>query len=64
MLRDHVYDLMVQLVEESQSLQRIKNTYKTDSVGCDECLEFWERLEKDKEQYIADLRELIIKHLK
>ncbi|MBN1682650.1 hypothetical protein JW865_03760 [Candidatus Bathyarchaeota archaeon] len=64
MLRDHVYDLMAQLVEESQSLWRIKNTYKTDSVGCNECLEFWEKLEKDKEQHIADLRELIKKHLK
>jgi multimeric flavodoxin WrbA len=64
MLSDHVYDLMTQLVEESQSLWRIKNTYKTDSVGCEKCLKFWEKMEKDKQAHIDELTELLKSHLK
>lgn len=59
MLNDMVYDLMEQLVEESQSLYRIKNDYKKDSQECGECMEFWNKMEKDKESHIKDLKELI-----
>jgi hypothetical protein len=55
---------MSQLVEESQSLWRIKNKYKTDAIGCSECLEFWEELEEDKAEHIEDLTKLLKKHLK
>ena len=64
MLDDHIYNLMSQLVEESQSIWRIKNKYKPDAVGCSECLEFWEELEEDKAEHIEDLTKLLKKHLK
>ncbi len=63
MFDNNVYNLMAQAVEESQSLWRIKNEYKNDAKTCDECREFWEKMEKDKEQHCKDLNELIAKHL-
>ena len=63
MFDNNVYNLMAQAVEESQSLWRIKNEYKNDAKNCDECQEFWEKLEKDKEQHCKDLNKLIAKHL-
>jgi len=54
---------MAQAVEESQSLWRIKNEYKGDAEDCEECHEFWEKLEQDKEQHCEDLQELISKYI-
>lgn len=59
MFDNNTYNLMAQAVEESQSLWRIKNEYKEDAEGCDECYEFWQKLEKDKEQHCKDLHDLI-----
>jgi len=64
LLEDHLYDLMSQIVQESQSLWRIKKEYKKNASGYGECLAFWEKLEKDKEQHIEDLTNLIRRHLK
>lgn len=63
MLDNNMYNLMEQMVEESQSLWRIKHHYKKDAADCPECRKFWENLEKDKEQHIADLEELVRHHL-
>jgi len=63
MFENNLYNLMEQAVEESQSLWRIKNKYKKDAKDCDECIEFWKKLEKDKEQHCKDLHELISKHI-
>lgn len=63
MLDNTVYNLMEQMVEESQSLWRIKQHYKQDAADGEECLEFWKKLEKDKEQHIADLEDLLRHHL-
>jgi hypothetical protein len=54
---------MAQLVEEHQSLWRIKNAYKKDAQQCQECLDFWNMLEKDKEEHIEDLTKLVKDHL-
>jgi hypothetical protein len=54
---------MAQAVEESQSLWRIKNQYVKDAQNCDECKEFWQKLEKDKEQHLKDLYNLINSHI-
>jgi hypothetical protein len=54
---------MAQAVEESQSLWRIRNEYKEDAKDCDECKEFWDKLEKDKQQHIEDLQKLISSHI-
>jgi hypothetical protein len=37
--------------------------YKKDAAKCIECLEFWKALEKDKEDHIKRLKELLRKHL-
>lgn len=63
MLENHHYNLMKQLVQENKSLWRIKNNYKKDAGGCDTCLAFWDKMEKDKEEHVAELTELIKKHL-
>jgi hypothetical protein len=62
MLDNNTYNLMAQITEESQSLWRIKNSYKKDAGGCHECMEFWTKLEKDKEEHIKDLERLIAAH--
>ncbi len=64
MLDNYVYDLINQLVQESQSLWRIKREYITDAGQCEECKEFWEKLAKDKEKHIEELEKLVAKHLK
>jgi len=62
-LDDNLYNLMEQLTTESKSLWQIRKHYRDDAKGCRECLEFWEGLERDKEDHIARLEGLIRKHL-
>lgn len=54
------------MTTESCSLWRIKNQYKKDAEedSSEKSKAFWEKLEKDKEEHIADLKELIKKELK
>ncbi len=63
MLDNNTYNLMAQLVEENQSLWRIKKMYKNDAENCEECLEFWKKLENEKEARISEFEKLIQKHL-
>ena len=62
MLDNNSYNLMAQLVEESQSLWRIKNSYKKDASMCNECTEFWSRLERQKEDLVRELEQLVTEH--
>jgi hypothetical protein len=64
MFDNNTYNLLSQIVEEHQSLWRIKEYYKKDASGCSECLEFWNFLEKDKEEHIQKLEELLKKQIK
>jgi len=59
MLDNNLYNLMAQIVEEHRSLYRIKNMYKTDAKKCKECLQFWKKLEADKEDHIQEILGLI-----
>jgi len=63
MIDNHIYNLILQMTEENKSLWRIKNNYMNDSGDCADCKAFWEMMEKDKEEHISDLRELIKKHI-
>lgn len=63
MFDDNLYNLMMQITVEHNSLWRIKKMYKKDAAKCIECLEFWKALEKDKEDHIKRLKELLRKHL-
>jgi len=62
-LDNHLYNLLNQLTQEHKSLWRIKNKYMVDSDGCDKCKEFWNKLEKDKEDHIKELTDLIKSHM-
>ena len=63
MFDNHAYNLMNQLVVEHKSLWRIKDAYKRDAGNCETCNAFWEKMEKDKEEHIQELTDLIKKHL-
>ncbi|HJX23131.1 MAG TPA: hypothetical protein VJ574_01800 [Candidatus Bathyarchaeia archaeon] len=63
MLENNLYNLTQQMTIENKSLWRIRNMYKKDAEGCPECLKFWKALEKDKEEHVKELRELLKKHL-
>ncbi len=64
MLSNSAYDLMAQLTEENQSLWRIKNNYKRDAANDKEAMEFWNYLEKNKQDHIKRLTELLGKRIK
>lgn len=64
MHKNHVYNLMNQLVQEEKSLWRIKSDYMKDSKGYKDCQDFWKKMQKDKESHIRELSALIKKHLK
>ncbi len=64
MLSNNAYDLMAQLTEENQSLWRIKNNYKRDAANDKEAMDFWNYREKDKQDHIRKLTELLEKRIR
>lgn len=56
---NHIYNLMVQLVEEHKSLWRMRNEYVSDSKDCPECQAFFKKLGEQKEMVITELLSLI-----
>lgn len=63
MLNNHIYNLTLQLTQEQKSLWRIKNHYRNDAGDCADCKEFWNKMEKDKEDHVAEISALIKKHI-
>jgi len=63
MLSNHLYNLMLQLTEESKSLHRIKNEYANDSSDCADCKMLWEKLAKQKEETVDELTSFIKTHM-
>ena len=64
MLDNHVYDLLNQLVQESQSLWRIQREYIAGASHCEDCKKYWEKLAKDKEEHIEELEKIVANHLR
>lgn len=62
MLGNHMYNLIMQLAEESKSLVRIKEYYAKDS-DCGDCKKFWEKMMADKEDHVKELEAMLKKHL-
>lgn len=54
---------MHQLIQEHKSLWRIKNMYLKEAEACQECVEFWKKMEQDKEDHIRELTALVKTHL-
>ncbi len=63
MYDNNSFNLLRQMVQEHKLLWQIKNNYKSDAASCPECHAFWEKLEKETEQRVAKLEELIKKHM-
>lgn len=63
MLKNNLYNLMLQLTQENKSLWRIKNHYLSEAEGDAECTEFWKKLEADKEAHVAEILALVKKDL-
>lgn len=63
MFDNHLYNLVTQLAQEHKSLWRIKNMYKNDAVNCDECKAFWEKMEKEKEVHVEELKKMLKSHI-
>lgn len=54
-----LYDLMIQFVEESKSLWRLEQEYRTNAGADAELAVFWEKLAADKRAHLAELKALI-----
>jgi len=63
MLKNNLYNLMLQLTQENKSLWRIKNHYMGEAEGNDECLIFWRKMVESKENHIAELIALVKKNI-
>lgn len=63
MLDNHLYNLFHQLVQENKSLWRIKHHYKDDAGDCPTCKEFWDKMEKDKQDHVKELMGIIKQHM-
>jgi hypothetical protein len=61
MLDNNTYNLMMQMTVENKSLWRIKENYQKDA-DCEKCLQFWKKMEKDKEDHIKEFGDLIKGH--
>ncbi len=61
---NNVYNLVLQLAQESKSLWRIKKEYLKDASKAAEVKKFWQDLAKDKEKHIKDIKILIKKYMK
>jgi hypothetical protein len=62
MVRNNLFNMMNQLVQESKSVWRIKNQYMQEAVGSDDMMTLWKEMEKAKEDHINKLQALIKKY--
>ncbi|HEY0908420.1 MAG TPA: hypothetical protein VGE35_03680 [Candidatus Paceibacterota bacterium] len=62
MIRNNLFNLMNQAVQESKSVWRIKNQYMQEAVGSDDMMNLWKEIEKTKEEQIDKLQALIKKY--
>lgn len=63
MTENNLYNLMLQYTVEARSLWRIKDDYMKDAENSPESKAIWEKLIKDKEEHLKDLRQLIKKEI-
>jgi len=61
-MKNHIYNLYSQLVQDRRSIYRIQKFYLKDSKGCKKCQEFWKKLLKQKEAETKEILELIKVH--
>jgi len=62
MIRNNIYNLMLQSVEEAKSIDRIKNSYIQDAIGNDDMIALWREMEKQKDENLTKMQALIKKY--
>ena len=60
---NNLYNLMMQITEDSKSVWRIKKHYLKESKTS-EMKSFWTKVMRDKENHLKELKDLIKKELK
>jgi hypothetical protein len=60
---NNLYNLMLQLTQEQKSIWRVKRYYIGDAGNCEECKTFWTRFLDQKEDNVAQMKELIKRHI-
>ncbi|MEN9852211.1 MAG: hypothetical protein RI996_154 [Candidatus Parcubacteria bacterium] len=61
-MQNNLFNLINQLTQESKSLWRIKDQYQKDAQT-DEQRAFWLKIQKEKEQTVAELQEMVKKEM-
>lgn len=62
MYKNHIYNLMSQLVVEHRSLWRLKKYYLKDAKNCKKCKDLWKKLLDEKENNIKIISEILKSH--
>lgn len=63
MPKNHLYDLMQQLVQESESAWHIKHYYLEDTEDHNDCTKLWQRILREKENNIRELEKMVRSHM-
>ena len=63
MLNNNLYNLMMQMTVEHKSLWRIKDDYLKDAKKSPATKKFWQKMVKEKEKHIQELKNLIKKEI-
>lgn len=64
MVKNTVYNLLLQIVEEHKALWRIKDEYMKDAKQTPDVKKMWLKIAKEKETHVNELLKLLKKHLK
>ena len=63
-MSNNLYNLMMQMTVEHLSLWRINKNYLKDAKSSPESKKFWQKIVKEKETHIKEIKALIKKELK
>lgn len=63
MFDNNLYNLMEQLTVEHKSLWRLKDIYKKDAEGKEDCTACYDKMIQNKEQNVEELTTLLKKYL-
>lgn len=64
MVKNTIYNLLLQIVEEHKALWRIKDEYMKDAKQTPDVKKMWLKIAKEKETHVNELLKLLKKHLK
>lgn len=62
-MNNHTYNLIKSLTKKAQALSKYE-TYLSDAADCDECKNLWQRLTKEDEAQLAEIKKVLENHAK